>query len=240
MFCPSLWWRNLSKWLKLVVLTFVLTGAGLAVYTGVRTHYGQKSIEQAERFKREQAEALAERDRYRTLAASKEEALQKANAKITKLQASLDKIKIPPPAVAPESLGQTILDLRSMGMELVLKPSLMVAPSIAGITQNDARLAWSWGNEARRIPYFETKLNAYADLVKGLEKAKGLAEGLADLKGKEADAAGIALDKANQRAEAEQRSREQIQKAMKAERLKKYLYAAGGIVAGAAAAKTLH
>ena len=233
-------WRTASKWLKLGVLAFVISGVSLAVYTGVRTHYGRKSAEQAERYKQEQATALAERDRYRALASQKEEALQKANAKVEKLQVALAKIKIPPPATPPESLGQTILDLRTMGMELVLKPSLMVAPSVAGITQNDAKLAWSWGNEARRIPYFESKIEKYGELTKALEKAKATAEGLADLKGKEADAAGVALDKANQRAEAEARAREQIQKAIKAERAKKYLYAVGGVAAGAAVTKALH
>ena len=232
-------WPTQARWIKIGVLSFLVMGVGLGVYTGVRRALGTKYAQEATQLRQEASAALAERDKFRALAEQKSEALQKANVKIGKLQAAVDKIKIPPPATPPESLGQTILDLRTMGMELVLKPSLMVAPSIAGITQNDAKLAWSWGNEARRIPYFESKITAYDGLVKGLEKAKGLAESLADLKGKEADSASLAAEKANQRAEAELRARTEIEKGMKAERLKKYLYTAGGIVLGAVAEKKL-
>lgn len=235
-------WKAIGKavkWIIVLALSLLLAEACLKVYTAIRVRSANQHEEEASKLRGERDAARAEASKYNQEAAALKEKLTRANAKVDKLQAALDKIKIPPPATPPESPAQTVMDLKSMGLTLVLKPSVMVSPSVAGITKEDASLIWTWGNEARRIPYYEAKIQKYDELVVGLNKAKALSENLAEAKTREADAWHEASDKQVREAEALRAVSNDLKAALRAERRRKYLYAAGAVIGGYAIAKTV-
>lgn len=216
------------KWLIIGVLAFALLGVGLKVYTSSKLSEANEKIRIAEQYRaegmaiRKEAEAI----RHESLKIASD--LNKANAKLARLQSIVDGIKIPPkPTELPATTAQTLAELRGMGLELPDKPSLRVAPSVAGFTADDAGKVWYWGKEAIRVPALELKIEKQGDLVKGLEKAKTLAELLVESRTQEADKWHEAADKHIQEAGAIKSALTDTQKALKAERKKKILYAVG-------------
>ena len=159
--------------------------------------------------------------------------LKKSDVKVAKLQAIVDKIKVPEkPGPAPESKKQLVADLQGMGLELVVKPSTTIAPSLVGITESDGKAIWGWGKENLRVPFLEQKIGALTDYSAGLEKAKGVAENLADLRTKEADVALKSADKANQEAIVMREVAADVKKALAAEKKKRILYTVGAAAGG--------
>lgn len=159
--------------------------------------------------------------------------LKKADVKVAKLQAIVDKIKVPEkPGPAPAEKKRLLDDLRGMGLELVVKPSTTIAPSLVGITGRDGQAIWGWGKENLRVPFLEQKIDALTNYSAGLEKAKGVAEKLADSRTKEADVALKSADKANQEAVMMREVAEDVKKALAAEKKRKYLYMVGAAAGG--------
>ena len=119
-----------------------------------------------------------------------------------------------------------------MGLELVIKPSTTITPSLVGITERDGKTIWGWGKENLRVPFLEQKIEAQGNLIAGLDKAKGLAEKLAETRGKEADSALQAADKFQKDADLQREIAADLKKAYSAEKKKRILYTAGAFVGG--------
>ena len=142
------------------------------------------------------------------------------------MQAALDKIVVPnPPAEVPGS-AQAIKELGDMGLDLVVKPSVTVT-TVAGITSDGVVQVWYWGKQASRVPFLEAKVEKQGDLIKGLDKAKTLAESLAEAKTGEAGSWEEAAHQREKEALALRGSLTDTQKALKAERKMKVYYAVG-------------
>lgn len=212
----------------IAVLMFISVGVGLKVYTTLRLKQAQEKLQQADQFRAEGEKLRADAEKLRAQSLLTQAALDKANAKLEKLQAAVDKIKVPDaPTSLPATTGATLADLRSMGLELVIKPSTQLAPAVAGITNDDAGKVWFWGKQTLRIAPLELKIEKQVLLVDGLTRAKTLAESLAEQRTKEADVWHGAADKKEQEALAVRAALTDTQSALKAERRKKILYAVG-------------
>lgn len=213
------------------VLLFMSIGVGLKIYVSHHIKAAQVALQTADKFRAEADSARADAEKLRVQSATTQVALDKANAKLVKLQAAVDKIKIPPaPVEPPASTGATLVELRAMGLELVLKPSTQLAPAVAGFTGQDVTAVWFWGKQAMRIPSLEAKVDKQTDLIAGLNKAKSLSDTMAELRTAEADGWHKAADKKADEALALRVAVTDTQKALKAERKMKYLYAFGASV----------
>ena len=211
----------------------VCMAVGYTVSSRYHIHEATKKDQIANQLRNE---GLALKQQVATLhsqAADLQTKLDKANGKVSKLQAELDKIKVPPqPGPAPEQKQQLISDLKGMGLELVVKPSTTIAPSLVGITEGDGKTIWGWGKQNLRVPFLEQKIEAQGNLIVGLDKAKGLAEKLAETRGKEADSALQAADKFQKDADLQREIASDLKKAYSAEKKKRILYTAGAFVGG--------
>ena len=211
----------------------VALAAGLTLTARYYMHEATKKEQLANQLRDQAAAAKRDALAKAALAADLQTKLDKANGKVSKLQAELDKIKVPPhPGPAPEQKQQLISDLKGMGLELVIKPSTTIAPALAGITESDGKTIWGWGKENLRVPFLEQKIVAQQNLVVGLTKAKDLAETLADSRGKQADAAMKAADKFQKDADLQREIAVDLKKAYSAEKKKRLLYTAGAFVGG--------
>lgn len=229
------------KWLIIGSFTGVIVASGLTVYTRRKLEIAHEKEVLADQYRKEGQAAWKESFRLKEYADKLQIDLQKANAKIDKLQAAVDKIKVPPkPGPAPEDKKQLIADLQGLGLELVVKPSTMIAPALVGITERDGKAVWTWGKESLRVPFLEQKIDAQQNLVTGLTKAKDIAERLADSRSKQAEASDKAATAYQKEADNIRVALDDTKKAMKAERKKKVLYLIGGVAAGYAAERAIH
>jgi hypothetical protein len=119
-----------------------------------------------------------------------------------------------------------------MGLELVVKPSTTISPSLVGITDSDGKTIWGWGKENLRVPFLEQKIEAQGSLIAGLGKAKDLAEKLADSRTKQADAFEKSADLHQKEADNLRVVVDDTQKALKAEKKKRILYTIGAAAGG--------
>lgn len=219
----------------------VSLAAGLTLTARYYMHEATKKEQLANQLRDQAAAAKQDALAKAALAADLQTKLDKANGKVSKLQAELDKIKVPPkPGPAPEDKKQLIADLQGLGLELVVKPSTMIAPALVGITERDGKTVWTWGKESLRVPFLEQKIDAQQNLVTGLTKAKDIAEKLADSRSKQADASDKAATAYQKEADNIRIALDDTKKAMKAERKKKLLYLAGGALAGYATSRAIH
>lgn len=217
----------------LISLLGVSVTAGLAVYSRHQLKQASQKEQEADRLRLEAQAAWKEAFRLKDYADSLKVALDKADAKLTKLQAAVDKIQVPPaPGPAPEQKQQLISDLKSMGLELVVKPSTMIAPSLVGITEGDGKTVWTWGQNSLRIPFFEQKIKAQTELINGLNKSKDLAEQLADSRAKQADAFEQSADLHRREADNLRIVVTDTKKALSAEKKKRLLYSVGALASG--------
>jgi hypothetical protein len=222
-----------AKTVFLVSALGVSLAAGLTLTARYYMHEATKKEQIANQLRDQATAAKQDALAKAALAADLQTKLDKANGKVTKLQAELDKIKIPPqPGPAPEQKQQLIADLKGMGLELVVKPSTTIAPSLAGITESDGKTIWGWGKENLRVPFLEQKIEAQGNLISGLDKAKGLAEKLAETRGKEADSALQAADKFQKDADLQREIAADLKKAYSAEKKKRILYSVGAAIGG--------
>ena len=222
-----------KKWLILVVLLGVAMAVGYKVYGSYRLRLAHEQDIIAAQFRTQADVAKSEVDRYKKDAELLTAKLAKASDKAAKLQAQIDKIIIPPsPTEVPPTTKQTLAELNNMGLALVLKPSVMVTPSVAGITAQDANRVWFWGKEALRVPGLELKLEKTTDLVSVLNKNVDTANQVIDLRTKEADAALKAADAHRQEADALRKAENDVKSALAAERKKKILYSVGAFGLG--------
>ena len=211
----------------------VALAAGLTLTARYYMHEATKKEQLANQLRDQAAAAKQDALAKAALAADLQTKLDKANGKVSKLQAELDKIKVPPhPGPAPEQKQQLIADLRGMGLELVVKPSTTIAPSLVGITERDGKSIWGWGQENLRVPFLEQKIEALTDYSGQVVKAKDLAEKLADTRSKQADAAMQAADKFEKDADLQREIAADMKKAYSAEKKKRLLYTIGAGVGG--------
>lgn len=226
------------KWTILLVLLGVTVAGGLTL----RSRYllKQASIHEAEadRLRVEAQASWKEAYRLKEYADTLKVQLDKADTKLAKLQTAVDKIQIPPkPGPAPEQKQQLLADLKGMGLELVTRPSAMVAPSIAGITEADGKAIWGWGKENLRVPALEQKIEAQSNLITGLNKSKDLAEKLADSRTKQADAFQQSAELHQKEADSLRVVVSDTRKALATERKKRILYSVGAAALTYAVAK---
>jgi len=222
-----------TKGLIITSLIGVSVAAGLTLTARYYMHEAAKKDQIANQLRAEALTAKQDAAAKGALAADLQTKYDKANAKAAKLQAEVDKIKIPPkPGPAPEQKKQLISDLQGMGLELVVKPSTTISPSLVGIMDSDGKTIWSWGKENLRVPFLEQKIEAQTTLIVGLDKAKGIAEKVADMRTKQADAATLAADKFQKDADLQREIAADLKKAYSAEKKKRILYTAGAFVGG--------
>lgn len=222
-----------AKTVFLVSALGVSLAAGLTLTARYYMHEATKKEQLANQLRDQAAAAKQDALAKAALAADLQTKLDKANGKVSKLQAELDKIKVPPhPGPAPEQKQQLISDLKGMGLELVVKPSTTIAPSLVGITERDGKSIWGWGQENLRVPFLEQKIEALTDYSGQVVKAKDLAEKLADTRSKQADAAMQAADKFEKDADLQREIAADMKKAYSAEKKKRILYTAGAFVGG--------
>ena len=216
----------LKKGAIVVVLLGVTVAVGLSVYSSYKLRMAHQLEAQADVFRAKAMTLRSEADGFKTKADILQGKLEKADAKVAKLQAEVDKIVVPPaPVEAPKTVKETLVELNNMGLILVRKPSVLVAPCVVGLTADDAVQVWFWGKDALRVPALELKLEKTTDLAKGLDKAKGLAESLAEMKGKESEAWHKAADKHLEEADALKVAVADSKSALAAQRKKTALYA---------------
>ena len=214
-----------KKWLIIVVLLGVSVAVGLKVYSRYKLELAHQQEVLASGFKAQAEAALAEADKHKKIAEDLTIKLNKATEKATKLQAQIDKITtLPSPTAVPPTTKDTLADLKKMGLELVIKPSMTVAPSVAGITAQDANKAWFWGQEALRVPGLELKLEKTTELVGVLNKNIGVANSVIEARTKEADAALKAADRGQKQADALDSALTDTKKAMAVDKKKLILY----------------
>ena len=222
-----------AKAVFLVSLLGVSVAAGLTLTARYYRNDAAKKDQIANQLRAEGAAARQDAAAKKALADDLQAKLDRSNAKVSKLQAEVDKIKVPPkPGPAPEQKQQLIADLRGMGLELVVKPSTTIAPSLVGITERDGKSIWGWGKENLRVPFLEQKIEALTAYSGQVVKAKDLAEKLADTRSKQADAAMQAADKFEKDADLQREIAADMKKAYSAEKKKRILYTAGAFVGG--------
>jgi len=225
--------KDLPRTVKGAII-LVLLGAtvtvGLTVFSRYKLQLAHQNEVIADQLRGEAKAAKAEVEKFKATAMVLEGKLERANAKNSKLQAELDKIIVPPqPTQAPATTQSTLDELKNMGLKLVEKPSVRVAPCVVGLTQDDAVQVWFWGKDSLRVPFLEAKIEKSGEVIKGLEKAKGLAESLAEVKGKEAEAASRGAELHQKEADALRTVVKDTKSALNAEQKKKWLYTAGGV-----------
>lgn len=230
------YYSSLTKAAKgtiIVVLLGVTVSASLAVYSRHKLNQAHEREVIADKLREDGQKALAEAKTLRDKADGLAAQLARADAKLEKLQAAVDKIKVPDkPGPAPEQKQQLIADLQAMGLELVVKPSTTIAPSLVGITERDGKTIWGWGKENLRVPFLEQKIVKQEDLIKGLDKAKTLAESLAEARSKQADASLKAAESFQGEATNIRVALDDTKKALAAEKHKRRLYAIGAAAGG--------
>jgi hypothetical protein len=218
--------------IMLVLLGVIVTGS-LTVYSRRKLQDATVHEQEANRQRAEAQVAWNEASKLKQYADTLKVQLDKADAKLIKLQAAVDKIQVPPkPGPAPEQKQQLIADLKGMGLELVVKPSTTISPSLVGITDSDGKTIWGWGKENLRVPFLEQKIEAQGSLIAGLGKAKDLAEKLADSRTKQADAFEKSADLHQKEADNLRVVVDDTQKALKAEKKKRILYTIGAAAGG--------
>lgn len=234
-------WNLLTSAMKVVIcvsIAGVIVSGSLALRSRYLLNQATEKEREADRLNKEGIALKAEAATIKAQADRIAGDLAKANAKVEKLQAIVDKIVVPPkPTSLPASTTQTLAELRQMGLDLPSKPSLALAPSVAGFTVDDAGKVWYWGKEALRVPPLELKLEKTVDLVNGLEKAKSLAESLAESRTQQAEASFKAAEKFENEARVQREVSANLKKALSTEKKKKILYGVGGVVLGAVIAK---
>lgn len=228
------------KGIIIVLLLGVCVPAGLVLRSRYLLNQATQHEVEAERLRGEADGAFKEAIRLKEFADKLSVDLQKANAKLEKLQTAVDKIQVPPkPGPAPEQKQQLIADLQAMGLELVVKPSTTIAPSLVGITERDGKAIWGWGKENLRVPFLEQKVEAQGNLIAGLEKTKTLAEKLAEARTKEADLAFKSADLHKQEANNLRVVVDAGKKALANEKRKRILYGVGAVATGYVVGKKL-
>lgn len=206
---------------------------GLSVYSSYKLRLAHNLEAQADQFRAQATTLRAEADTYKAKADILQGKLVKAEAKVAKLKEQVDKIVVPPkPTEVPATTKDTLDQLSAMGLQMVFKPSVVIAPSVAGITSQDASKVWLWGKEAMRVPSLEMKLEKTTELVEGLDKAKGLAESLADMKGKESETWHKAADKHLEEADSLRVALKDTKSALAAQRKKTILVGLGALALG--------
>ena len=214
------------KWCILVVLV-VISGVSVKLYVSSRLKQASALMEQANECRAFAEVATRDAEKYKSQANRLQDSLDKANAKLAKLQAALDAVVVPPAPTSVPAVQSAIVDLGAMGLELIQKPSVTVAPSVAGITGEGVQKVWYWGQQASRVPQLELKVGLQGDMIKGLDKAKTIAESLAEARAKEAASWEDASTAHQKEALALRGSLTDTQKALKAERKLKVYYALG-------------
>lgn len=226
------------KWTILVVFLGVSVAGALTLRSRYLLNQANQHELEANRQREEAQQAWKEAFRLKQYADTLKVQLDKADAKLAKLQTAVDKIQIPPkPGPAPEQKQQLITDLRGMGLELVVKPSTTIAPSLVGITESDGKTIWGWGKENLRVPFLEQKIEAQGNLITGLGKAKDLAENLADSRSKQADAFEKSADLHQKEADSLRVVVVDTKRALATEKKKRILYSVGAAALGYALAK---
>lgn len=226
------------KWTILVVLLGVSVAGALTLRSRYLLGQASQHELEASRQREEAQQAWEEAFRLKEYADTLKVQLDKADAKLAKLQTAVDKIQVPPkPGPAPEQKQQLISELKGMGLELVVKPSTTISPSLAGITEGDGKTIWGWGKENLRVPFLEQKIEAQGSLITGLGKAKDLAEKLADSRSKQADAFEKSANLHQKEADSLRVVVVDTKKALATEKKKRILYSVGAAALGYALAK---
>lgn len=226
------------KWTILVVFLGVSVAGALTLRSRYLLGQASQHELEANRQREEAQQAWKEAFRLKEYADTLKVQLDKADAKLAKLQTAVDKIQVPPkPGPAPEQKQQLISELKGMGLELVVKPSTTISPSLAGITEGDGKTIWGWGKENLRVPFLEQKIEAQGNLITGLGKAKDLAEKLADSRSKQANAFEKSADLHQKEADSLRAVVVDTKKALATEKKKRILYSVGAAALGYAAAK---
>ncbi len=221
------------KALIFVSLLGVLVAASLTVYSRYRLNQADAKEQEANRYRVEGDAAWKESFRLKEYADGIARDLVKANAKLDKLQTVVDKIIVPPkPGAAPVEKKILIADLQAMGLILVVKPSTTIAPSLVGITEGDGKTIWGWGKENLRVPFLEQKIDAQTNLIVGLDKAKTLAEKLANARAEQAGSLQATAEIRLKEADSLRVVVTDVRKALVAERKKKVLYGIGALAGG--------
>ncbi len=221
------------KALMFVSLLGVLMAAYLTVSSRYRLNQADAKEQQANLYRVEGDSAWKEAFRLKDYADGIAKDLAKANAKLDKLQTVVDKIQVPPkPGAAPEQKKVLIADLQAMGLTLVVKPSTTISPSLVGITESDGKTVWGWGKENLRVPFLEQKIDAQVNLITGLDKAKTLAEKLADARAEQAGSFQATAEVRLKEADSLRVVVTDVRKALSAERKKKVLYGIGALAGG--------
>lgn len=224
---------RVKKGLILVFLLGVTVAVGYKVYGSYQLRLAHKNEQIANELRDQARVAMSQALGFKAQADDLAGKLAKSDAKVSKLQDEISKIKIPPrETVAPANVKLTLEELQAMGLSLVIKPSMTVAPSVAGITADDAAKVWFWGKDALRVPTLELALGKETELAKQLDKSRGVAEKIADTRNKEAESALASSDLHSKEADSLRLAVEETKKALVAERRKKLLYTIGALGLG--------
>ena len=227
-----------KKGLILLLLLGVTVAVGFKAYGYFQLKLAHKNEQVANELRDQAKVAIAQATAYKSQADDLAAKLVRSDTKAAKLQAELDKIKIPPkPTEAPATVKATLEELQKMGLSLVIKPSTQLAPSVAGITTEDAGRVWFWGKENERIAPLELKLAKTEELSVRFQKSLATCEKLADTRSKEADAAFNAANLSQKESVAIRSALEDTKKALSAERKQKWLVAIGALGLGYVAAR---
>ena len=222
-----------KKGITLLVLLGVMMVVGYKAYGYYQLKLAHKNEQVANELRDQAKAAITQATAFKAQADDLVTKLAKSNAKVAKLEAERAKIVIPEkPVIAPSTVKLTLEELQKMGLSLVIKPSTQLAPSVAGITGEDASKVWFWGKEAIRVPALESALSAETDLAGALDKSLGVATKLADTRTKEADAAFNAANLSQKEAVAIRSALDDTKKALVAEQRKKLLYSIGALGLG--------
>lgn len=221
------------KALLLVSILGVLMSAALAVTARYYKHEADANGQLAMQLRAEGTVAMDDARAKLAMAADLQAKFDRANSKVAKLQAELEKIKVPDkPGPAPEEKKRLVSDLQAMGLELVVKPSTTISPSLVGITLGDGKTIWGWGMENLRVPALEDKITALTLYSSQVIKARDLAEKVASARTQQADAAMLSADRFQGEADVQRDIANNLKKAYLVERKKRLLYTGGALLGG--------
>jgi hypothetical protein len=178
--------QQIVEWIVVPVLAGCLAYSGLAYY---QKHQTAKALEQSLQQERDSQQHALAAD---TAKATADQLQANLTAMAADVQAMRDQLanlpKDPGPAKRPpQDLRGVAQGLHDMG----LQPR--VEPDAIELTLGDAGTAWTWGQEAKRVPILLDRLAATQGLATGLQKQADQAQAVAAARSLQADQEAQAL-----------------------------------------------